>query len=118
MYLTTKKETRNKIVTITLTTEQFTDKENAMLDQLGEPVITINKSYGANGINFSKKIRTGFKVKVKFDISLDKDSDKTAEYVDSFLEELKEQLSNKMYELESSYNEELKTSCKTEKIVY
>lgn len=118
MYLTTKKETKNKIVTITLTTEQFTDKENQMLDQLGEPIISINKSYGANGINFSKKIRTGFKVKVRFDINLDKDTDKTAEYIESFLTDVKDQLSQKMYELEDSYNEELKPSCKTDKIDY
>ena len=118
MNLITKKTTRNKIVTIELTTNDFSSIENKMLDELGEPVITFDKNYGSNSVKFSKKIRSGFKVKVKFDASLEADTDKTAEYINLFLEELKDKLSEAMYEVESQYNEDLKSSEEITKIRY
>lgn len=117
MNLSIKKTTRNKIVTIELETKDFSTFENQMLDQLGEPEIEFDKSYGSNPIKFKKRIRNGFKVKVRFDIGLD-DSDKTSEYIDEFLEELKEKLSDAMYELSNTYNEDLRSSVETVAIRY
>jgi hypothetical protein len=104
-----KRVTKNKIVSIELNTFNFTQLENKMLDELGEPVIEFNKTYGSNAITFSKRIRSGFKVKVKFDASLENDTDKTAEYISNFLDELKEKLSEAMSNLSFQYNEDLKT---------
>lgn len=118
MDLSIKKTTKNKIVTIELETKNFTSNENIMLDQMGEPEIEFNKSYGANPVNFKKRIRSGFKVRVKFDINLEGDSDRTAEFIDAFLEELKDKLSEAMFNLSNSYNEELKSSTKLVKIEY
>lgn len=109
MDLKVKKVTKNKVVAIELSTFNFTQLENKMLDELGEPFIEFNKSYGSNAINFKKRIRTGFKVKVKFDASLETDTDKTAEYISDFLEELKDKLSDAMFEVEGQYNDDLKT---------
>lgn len=107
MKLKVSRTTKNKIVTLTLETTMFTDLENKMLDQLGEPVISFNKPYGSNSINFSKKIRSNFRVKVKFDANLENETDKTAEYIEQFLDELKDKLSDAMNKLEGEYNIEL-----------
>lgn len=107
MKLKVSRSTKNRIVTIALETTGFTDLENKMLDQLGEPVIAFNKPYGSNAINFSKKIRSNFRVKVKFDANLESDTDKTAEYIEQFLDELKEMMSDAMSKLEDEYNIEL-----------
>lgn len=109
MDLRIKRVTKNKIVTIELETFNFTSQENKMLDELGEPVIEFNKTYGSNAVNFKKRIRSGFKVRVKFDASLETDTDRTAEYVNEFLTELKDKLSDVMFEVEGQYNESLKT---------
>ena len=55
MDLSIKKTTKNKIVTIELETKNFTSNENIMLDQMGEPEIEFNKSYGAKELEADSK---------------------------------------------------------------
>lgn len=107
MKLSVRRFTKNKMVTIELSTTDFSEKENSMLDQLGEPVIEIDKNYGQNPIKFSKKIRTGFKVKVRFDANLEENTDVTATYIESFIEFLQDEMSLAMSQLEFDYTEEL-----------
>lgn len=104
MKLKVSRSTRNKIVTLELSTSCFTDLENQMLDQLGEPIIEFDKAYGNNNVKFSKKIRSNFRVKVKFDANLDSDTDITADYIDAFLDELGEKLSEAMSKVSDEYN--------------
>lgn len=107
MNLKVLRTTKNKVVTIVLETTCFNEDENAMLDQLGEPIISMCNSYGNNAINFSKKIRSNFRVKVKFDANLENDTDKTADFVDQFMDDVKELLSEAMSQLSDEYNEDL-----------
>lgn len=118
MNLLVTKTTKNKIVTIELTTAGFTCKENQMLDQLGEPIITIEETYGQNVIKFSKKIRSGFKVKVKFDANLEDGTEKTADYIEQFLDSVQEQMEAKMEKLEEEFEPELMTSKESRVIKY
>lgn len=118
MKLNVKKTTRNKVVTIELSTFDFTERENQMLDQLDEPIIEFEKTYGANVIKFSKRIRTGFKVRVKFDATLNDDIIDTADYVTDFLNELRELLEDKMANLNMEFNDDLKSSEKVYEIKY
>lgn len=107
MRLKLTKTTRNKVVTLELETLDFTQAENEMLDQLGEPIIKFDKSYGNHVVKFSKKIRSNFRVRIKFDGNLDSTTDVTANYIESFEEELKTKLSDAMSNLLNDYNEEL-----------
>lgn len=94
---------KNKIIRLDINTQCFTETESEMLEQLGEPIINFEKSYGNNVIKFSKKIKSNFKVTVKFDASLEDDMDKTAEYVMDFVDDLEEMLSEAMAELNDEY---------------
>lgn len=107
MRLKVARSTKNKVITLELTTMCFSDLENEMLEQLGEPVIEMDRNYGNNPIKFSKKIKSNFKVKVKFDANLDSNTDITAGYVDEFLDELQGKLEDAMSKLEDDYNEDL-----------
>lgn len=118
MKLKLTKTTRNKVVTLELETQCFTQTENEMLDQLGEPKIEFDKSYGNHIVKFSKKIRSNFKVRVKFDGNLDSTTDITAGYVESFLEELQTKLADEMSNLLNEYNVELAPAEKVIEIKY
>lgn len=107
MKLKINRTTKNKVVTLELSTACFTELENEMLDQLGEPIIEFDKVYGNNTVKFSKKIRSNFRVKVKFDANLDTDTDMTASYIDQFLDELQDRLSDAMYKVSAEYNTSL-----------
>ena len=107
MKLKVVRNTRNKIVTLEIYTTCFTDLENEMLDQLGEPIIEFDKVYGNNNIKFSKKIRSNFRVKVKFDANLEADTEITAGYIESFLDELQDKLSEEMTKKSDEYNTSL-----------
>lgn len=109
MRLKVARTTRNKMVTLELSTTCFTELENEMLDQLGEPIIEFNKSYGNNPIKFSKKIRSNFRVKAKFDANLENDTDITADYIEEFLDELQDRLSDAMAKVSDEYNTSLMT---------
>jgi hypothetical protein len=118
MQLKVNKVTKNKMVTVILETVGFTLEENAMLDQLGEPVISLDKCYGSNAVKFSKKVRSGFKVKVRFDASLESDVDITAGYVDTFVEEVQTQIEDKMFDLSTEFSTDLVTSQEIKPIQY
>lgn len=107
MKLRINRTTKNKVVILELSTSCFTEQENEMLDQLGEPIIEFDKSYGNNTIKFAKKIRSNFRLKVKFDANLEPDTDITADYIDEFLDELQEKLSEAMFEKSVEYNTSL-----------
>lgn len=104
MKLKVSRTTKNKVVTLELSTSCFTDLENEMLDQLGEPIIEFDKVYGNNVVKFSKKIRSNFRVKIKFDANLEEDTDITADYIEQFLDELEDKLSDAMYKVSDEYN--------------
>lgn len=71
MRLKVTKEISKKIIIAEIETADFTLKENKMLDMLGEPVITFKKTYyDKYEVDISKKIRSGFKFKVRFDGTL------------------------------------------------
>ena len=105
MKLRITRSTKNKVVTLEIATVEFTTKEHQMLDQIGEPVIDFNKLYGNNVIKFSKKIRSNFKVRVKFDANLESDTDTTADYIEAFIEDLKDMLSEAMEQVADQYSD-------------
>lgn len=103
MRLKVLKSINKRIITLEIETTDFTYDENKMLDILGEPIVSFKKVYGANlAVEIEKRIRTGFKVKVKFDgtddiVAADKASDK-------FLEDLPEYISKTMEKLKTLYD--------------
>lgn len=102
MKLKVLKSINKRIITLELETTHFTPVENKMLDILGEPIISFKKVYGDNlGVELEKKIRTGFKVKVKFDGT---DNIVLAdEACDKFLEDLSEELAKAMEKMKDIY---------------
>jgi hypothetical protein len=101
MNLRIKKSIRKRIITLELDTVNFTRDENKMLDELGEPVINFEKVYGTNAVQISKKIRTGFKVRIKFDGS--EDIEQTTALCGDFIDELKAVLIDTMATLQADY---------------
>lgn len=104
MKLKVLKSINKRMITLEIETTSFTPEENKMLDILGEPIVKMEKMYGDNlGVSIEKRIRTGFKIKVRFDgtediVAADAASDK-------FLEDLPELLSNTMEKLKSLYDD-------------
>ena len=102
MKLKVLKSINKRIITLELETSHFTPVENKMLDILGEPIISIKKMYGDNlGVELEKKIRTGFKAKVRFDGSDNKVAADAA--CDKFLEDLSDELAKTMEKLQEIY---------------
>lgn len=118
MKLRISRSTRNKIVTLELETVAFTDKENRMLDQLGEPVIEIDKTYGNHPVKFSKKIRTNFRLRIRFDGNLDLNTDITGDLINEFQEELETKLSDAMTNLLNNYSDDFNTKEEVIEIKY
>lgn len=118
MKLRVRRATKNKVVTLELETIDFTEKENSMLDQLGEPIIDVDQTYGNNAVKFSKKIRTGFKVKIRFDANLENNTEMTAQYIEQFIEYIQEELAVAMSKLSDEYNDELVPKDQTFEINY
>ena len=59
---------RNNVIHMELETTNFTEKENRYLEKLGEPVIKFEKTYaGGHSVAFEKRIKTGFKLRIRFD---------------------------------------------------
>lgn len=80
---------KRAIVTVELETINFSNLENKMLDQFGEPVFHFEKMYENEfAISIHKKIRTNFKVKVRFDGT--NDIDKASLAVNTFINEIKD----------------------------
>ena len=66
MQLKYTKSIKKRVITIELETTGFTTNEAKALDLLGEPEVVLEKNYaGGFPVSINKKIRTGFKVKVK-----------------------------------------------------
>lgn len=118
MQLKINKSTRNKIATVELSLVEITFEEEKMLEQYGEPVIAINKSYGANPVNFDKKLRKGFKVRTKFDYNLDSDMSKTNDYIESFIEDVRSQVTEAMIKLKDEYLDDQAPSESVIEIIY
>ena len=118
MQLKVNKVTKNKMVTVILETIGFTLDETRMLDQLGEPIIAMDRCYGSNPVKFSKKVRSGFKIKVRFDASLENDVDVTAGYVDTFIDDVQLQIEDKMFDLSTEFSEDLVTAQEIKPIQY
>ena len=98
MQLKYEKTMNKEIITIELETCNFTSKENKLLDEFGEPIINFNKTYfGSFPVSIEKRIRTGFKVKVKFDGK--ENCQKAAEAANEFFEEIQEVLANSLSDL-------------------
>lgn len=107
MNLKVKTSTRNKVVTVELETMDFTELENEMLDQVGEPEIIMDKKYGGHTVKFMKKIRSNFKVRVKFDGNQDLTTNETVEYVQAFIDEVQLELEEAMEQIAANYNLDL-----------
>lgn len=80
---------KKSIITVELETINFCGVENKMLDQFGEPIFHLEKMYQEDfAVSIKKKIRSNFKVKVRFDGT--KDIDKASIAANEFIEEVKE----------------------------
>lgn len=98
------KNISKRIITLEIETTSFTAEENKMLDILGEPVVKFEKVYGPNlAVSIDKRIRTGFKVKVKFDGTDDIVAADNAS--NQFLEDLPEKLASVMEQLKELYTD-------------
>lgn len=87
MQLKIKKEMRKSMIYVDLETVNFCAEENKLLDQFGEPVITLKKMYGKFPVSIEKKIRSNFKVRVKFDG--EGCIEEAVEHVTEFIDEIK-----------------------------
>jgi hypothetical protein len=88
---------RGKIV-VELETADFTTKETMALDMLGEPLVEFQKSYNGDFmVSISKKLRTEFKIKQKFDGTKDFEAANAA--ATEFLDDVKEILQKAMDDL-------------------
>lgn len=91
MQLKYTKAIKKRVITIELETTGFTTNENKALDLFGEPDVTLEKNYsGGFPISISKKIRTGFKVKAKFDGT--ENMDAAASAANQFFDDIQEKL--------------------------
>jgi hypothetical protein len=98
MQLKYSKRIIKRMITIELETANFSPDENKILDEFGEPMISFEKLYSAKfPVQFEKKIRTGFKVKVKFDGTEDIQAASNA--ANTFFEDIQEKLADTMANL-------------------
>lgn len=105
MQLKFTKAIKKRVITIELETTGFTTNENKALDLFGEPDVALEKLYsGGFPISINKKIRTGFKVKAKFDGTENMDAASTAAnlFYDDIQEKLATAMGSAMDQLDSS----------------
>ena len=89
---------RNRVVYMELETDNFTNKENEALQKFGEPVVQIEKTYdGGFPVSLERKIKTGFKVRQKFDGS--NNIKQAVNAANEFFEDVVDQMRDKMNEL-------------------
>ena len=81
---------RRSIITIELETINFTKKENELLDQFGEYVFDFEKVYQDDfAVSIHKKVRSNFKLRIKFDGSKNEETMKKATLAaNDFIEEI------------------------------
>ena len=95
MQLKYTKTIKNRIVLVELETTSFLPGEVRALEKFGEPVIKLSKMYmDVFPVEIDRKIRTGFKVRVKFDGVADLDL--ATDAANLFFEEVQELLSVQM----------------------
>lgn len=88
MQLKYNKFIRNNIVTVELETMNFTIRELTALKKFGEPVIRFEELYNTTfTVVFERRIKTGFKLEVRFDGS--KDLEQAADAANQFFEQVK-----------------------------
>ena len=93
-------------ILIELETVNFTTREIAAMDALGEPVISFQKTYpGGFTISLSKKLRSEFKTRVRIDGSDNIDLANKAGQ--AFLADLKEYLQKQMEDLMDAYDDQV-----------
>ena len=95
---------KNRIITIELETTSFNKRETTALEKFGEPNVKLEKLYlDKFSVNVDRKIRTGFKVRIKFDGT--EDLNAAAQAATQFFEEIQEVLSEKMRDLMDQLDE-------------
>jgi hypothetical protein len=95
MQLKYDKSIKNKIITITLETSNFSPVETKAIDDYGDPTVVFSKSYdGSFAVEISKKLKAGFKLTQKFDGTADLLKAITA--ADTFYEDIKLTLETSM----------------------
>ena len=94
MQLLINTELRRSILTVELETINFTKAENDLLDQFGEFVFDFEKVYQNDfPVSIHKKIRTNFKVRIKFDGSESEEAmEKATLAANEFIEEIEEKI--------------------------
>lgn len=104
MKLKVQKSIDKRIITLDIETTGFTPNENKMLDFLGEPIVKFEKIYGENlAVSIERRIRTGFKTRVKFDGT---DNIVAADFAcDRFLEDLPGELGKAMEKIKLLYDD-------------
>lgn len=89
---------KNRIITIELETTSFNKREVTALEKFSEPIVKLEKQYlNKYPVSIERKIRTGFKVRVKFDGT--EDMDGAAQAASQFFEEIQEVLGEHMRNL-------------------
>ena len=98
---------RRRIITLELETTRFTTPEERALAKFGEPIIKIEKTYGAFPVSFERKIKTGFKVRVRFDGTEDLRGaiDAANEFFLEIQETLRETMQELVFKLEETESE-------------
>lgn len=112
MQLKYSKTVKNRVILIELETTSFLPREVVALDKFGEPVIKLEKMYlDVFPVVIERKIRSGFKVRVKFDGTGGLDA--ATEAANLFFEEVQEMLSAAMGSLIEQLND-LESEFKTD----
>lgn len=106
MQLQITKTIKKKVITLELETISFTNIENTMLDELDEPVINYEKAYHSTAVQISRKIRSGFKAKIKFDGNIDT-MDIVADDCSLFIDDITTVLQDAMSALTDEYSPDL-----------
>lgn len=105
MQLKYDRKIQNRIITLTLESVNFTEEEIKMIDDLGDPIINMDKTYQETFkvLIVNKKLKTGFKnVMIKFDGTLDMAKAETA--LTEFIEDLKVIISSELEKIRDIYN--------------
>ena len=96
-------EIKNNIIQVSVETSGFTNDETTAFYQLGDPTLTIEKSFNGFPVSIQNKKIKSLKIKVKFDGS--NDIIKAAQAEALFKEDLQNELANIMTNLMEKYEE-------------
>lgn len=111
MQLKYNKTIRKNIVTVDLEAVKFTKRELEAFQRFGEPTITVEKLYPIEDDNptfpvkFSKRLRSSFRVRVKFDGTHDIEAALTA--AESFYEDIVVIIEDALYEVTDKLEDSL-----------